>query len=107
MPAENRGPEVAGVAGAFLLLTTIAIALRCYCRAFVVKSFGWDDNAAIVAYVRTIHTLLHSRVTNRYPALLCVLCRVRHYRSQVWHWTTRCRYSTSGHSCRFEVVVGM
>jgi len=51
MPAENRGPEVAGVAGAFLLLTTIAIALRCYCRAFVVKSFGWDDNAAIVAYL--------------------------------------------------------
>ncbi|XMA16452.1 hypothetical protein WAI453_009243 [Rhynchosporium graminicola] len=50
MAADNRGPEVAGVAGLFLALTTITIALRCYCRAFVVKSFGWDDNAAIVAY---------------------------------------------------------
>ncbi|KAH6716976.1 hypothetical protein DL95DRAFT_394894 [Leptodontidium sp. 2 PMI_412] len=51
MARSNRGPEVAGVAGFFLALTTIAIALRCYCRAFVVKSFGWDDNVAIIAYV--------------------------------------------------------
>lgn len=51
MPAENRGPQVSGVAGGFLALSTLAIVLRCYCRAFVVKSFGLDDWSAVAAWV--------------------------------------------------------
>jgi hypothetical protein len=51
MAAENRGPQVSGVAGGFLALSTIAIVLRCYCRAFVVKSFGLDDWSAVAAWV--------------------------------------------------------
>ncbi|KAL2061868.1 hypothetical protein VTL71DRAFT_7246 [Oculimacula yallundae] len=50
MARENRGPEVAGVAGLFLALATIGIALRCYCRAYIVKQFGWDDIMAVVAW---------------------------------------------------------
>jgi len=48
---EDRSQEVAGVAGFFLALSTVSIALRCYCRIKVVKSFGWDDWFAVLAYV--------------------------------------------------------
>ncbi len=51
MAAENRGPEVSGVAGFFLALSTVAIILRSYCRAYVVKAFGWDDWVAVIAWV--------------------------------------------------------
>ncbi|KFY13955.1 hypothetical protein V491_06210 [Pseudogymnoascus sp. VKM F-3775] len=49
-PAD-RGPQVSAVAGLFLALSTIGIILRCYCRAFVVKSFGMDDWFAVLAWV--------------------------------------------------------
>lgn len=48
---EDRSQEVAGVAGFFLALSTVSIALRCYCRIKVVKSFGWDDWFAVLAYL--------------------------------------------------------
>jgi len=52
VPVAGRGPQVEGVAGFFLALSTITILLRCYCRALVVKSFGVDDWSALVAWVR-------------------------------------------------------
>jgi hypothetical protein len=51
VPIADRGPQVNGVAGLFLALSTITIALRCYCRVVVVKSFGLDDWFAIIAWV--------------------------------------------------------
>ncbi|KAL5326304.1 hypothetical protein ACEPPN_007442 [Leptodophora sp. 'Broadleaf-Isolate-01'] len=51
VPIAGRGPQVLGVAGLFLSLSTIAIALRCYCRAVVVKSFGLDDWSALLAWI--------------------------------------------------------
>ncbi|PVH82384.1 hypothetical protein DL98DRAFT_388808, partial [Cadophora sp. DSE1049] len=51
VPIAGRGPQVLGVAGLFLSLSTIAIALRCYCRALVVKSFGLDDWSALLAWI--------------------------------------------------------
>lgn len=51
MSHENRGPQVMGIASSFLALTTIAIALRCYCRALVAKCFGLDDWLAVAAWV--------------------------------------------------------
>ena len=52
MATDDRGPQISGVAGAFLALTTIAIVLRCYVRTFIVKSFGLDDWSAIFAWVQ-------------------------------------------------------
>jgi hypothetical protein len=64
MPEENRGPQVSGVAGGFLALSTIAIVLRCYCRAFVVKSFGLDDWSAIAAWVSLLsRAIMLSKLT--------------------------------------------
>ncbi|KAG0647006.1 hypothetical protein D0Z07_6147 [Hyphodiscus hymeniophilus] len=51
VPIAERGPQVLAVGGFFLALSTISIALRCYCRAFVVKSFGLDDILAVIAWV--------------------------------------------------------
>ncbi|TVY65604.1 hypothetical protein LSUE1_G007941 [Lachnellula suecica] len=51
MEAENRGPQVTGVTTFFLLLSTLTILARCYCRTFVIRGFGLDDWAAIVAWV--------------------------------------------------------
>jgi hypothetical protein len=48
---ENRGPEVAGVAGLFVSLSTILILMRIYCRVAIVKCFGWDDYLAVLAQV--------------------------------------------------------
>ena len=52
---ENKGPQVAGVAAAFLTLSWIAIGMRIYCRLAVVKSFGIDDYLAVVAQVRLMN----------------------------------------------------
>jgi hypothetical protein len=54
----GRGPQVSGVAGFFLALSTIAILMRSYCRIFVVKSFGLDDWFALFAWVRSLEELI-------------------------------------------------
>lgn len=51
VPVADRGPQVLGTAGLFLALSSLTIILRCYCRGFVVKSFGLDDWFAVVAWV--------------------------------------------------------
>lgn len=51
MMVENRGPQVAGVAAAFLSMCWIAIGLRVYCRLAIVKSFGIDDYLAVASMV--------------------------------------------------------
>jgi hypothetical protein len=51
VPVAGRGPQVNGVVGLFLALSTVSIILRCYCRALIVKSFGVDDWSAVVAWV--------------------------------------------------------
>ena len=40
------------VSVAFLVLTWIAVSLRIYARAVVIKSFGWDDYLMLLTLVR-------------------------------------------------------
>ncbi|PQE17462.1 hypothetical protein CJF32_00008691 [Rutstroemia sp. NJR-2017a WRK4] len=47
---HSRAHEVAGVAILFLVMSTISVMLRVYCRAISIKSFGWDDSAAVAAW---------------------------------------------------------
>ena len=49
--SDDRSGEVVGVIIFFLSLSTVAVALRCYCRIRVVKVFGWEDWLAIMAHV--------------------------------------------------------
>jgi hypothetical protein len=40
---QDRGPQLAGICGAFLAVSIAAVSVRCYVRAFLTKSFGYDD----------------------------------------------------------------
>lgn len=46
-----RKVGVQTVAAVFLPLATIAVMLRCYVRARVVRAFGLDDGAMVIASV--------------------------------------------------------
>ncbi|EME40870.1 hypothetical protein DOTSEDRAFT_137132 [Dothistroma septosporum NZE10] len=46
----GRGPQVMGIYLLFLILSTVATALRVYCRAVVIRLFGWDDCLAVLAW---------------------------------------------------------
>jgi hypothetical protein len=53
MAVPNRGPELQAVGYVLLILAFITLTLRCYVRVFLVKSFGLDDWAMLVAMVRS------------------------------------------------------
>ena len=40
---QDRGPQLAGISGAFLAASVAAVSVRCYVRTFLTKSFGYDD----------------------------------------------------------------
>jgi hypothetical protein len=65
--AENRGPEVQGVAILFLVLSWVFVSLRCYVRGFLLRSFGVDDTLCVVALVSgSINTFLDDAVLSSY-----------------------------------------
>jgi hypothetical protein len=55
----GRGPEVLAVYSLFLVLTTIFVSLRMYCRLYIQKAFGWDDGFAAAAWVINVRPLKH------------------------------------------------
>lgn len=84
VPVAGRGPQVVGVAGFFLALSTITVMLRCYCRVLVVKNFGIDDWSALIAWVMT--SFLHMELW----MLICIgilrtLLHLRHLGCASWH----------------------
>jgi hypothetical protein len=46
-----RSTAVQTVAAVFLPIATITVMLRIYVRGWIVKAFGWDDGAMIIAMV--------------------------------------------------------
>ncbi|CAG8983008.1 hypothetical protein HYALB_00003587 [Hymenoscyphus albidus] len=49
--AENRGPQVQGVAILFMILAWTFVGLRCYVRAVMIKGFGMDDWLAVISLI--------------------------------------------------------
>ena len=49
--ADDRSVEVRAVAAAFMAVAVVTVILRCYVRGWLVKAFGWDDGAMVVALV--------------------------------------------------------
>lgn len=47
----RRKTAVQTVAAVFLPIAAIAVILRCYVRGWIVKAFGWDDAAMVLAMV--------------------------------------------------------
>ncbi|TDZ16460.1 hypothetical protein Cob_v010796 [Colletotrichum orbiculare MAFF 240422] len=48
---ENRGPQLYAVGVTLSTTASLAIVLRCYVRAFLVKNFGFDDCCMVVAMI--------------------------------------------------------
>lgn len=50
---DSRNMAIKVVAGLFMSIAAVAVALRCYVRGFLVKAFGWDDGAMVMAMVNS------------------------------------------------------
>ena len=59
----GRGIQVLAVYSLFLVLTTVSVALRVYCRVHIQKAFGADDYFAVLAWVSVVfrHEIPNSR----------------------------------------------
>jgi hypothetical protein len=55
--AYTNASHILGVVGSFFTLAAIVVLLRCYTRFFVLKTFGRDDWAVVVAMVSALHIL--------------------------------------------------
>lgn len=51
---HQRKTAVQTVAAVFLPIATITVMLRIYVRGWIVKAFGWDDGAMVIALVCSI-----------------------------------------------------
>ncbi|GJN78745.1 hypothetical protein PLIIFM63780_002254 [Purpureocillium lilacinum] len=56
MVMEDRSGQIVAVNVAFMVLTTIVIGLRIYCRGWIIRSFGIDDYTMFVTWVRSSAT---------------------------------------------------
>lgn len=48
---DHQNAAIIAVAATFMTVAFITVALRCYVRLRLVKAFGWDDTAMLVAMV--------------------------------------------------------
>ena len=48
---DDRSQEVKAVAATFMSVASVTVFLRCYVRLRIVKAFGWDDGAMVIAMV--------------------------------------------------------
>jgi hypothetical protein len=88
----GRGPLVEGFYTAFLIITTIAILLRTYSRAVLIKNFALDDWFAVISWVsrckychrlpRKLADILNFPDFVHFPLCLC------HYWYSPWNWST-------------------
>lgn len=51
---ESRRGEIIAILSVASILSTLAVALRCYSRAVILRSFGLDDAIMVPAQVRSI-----------------------------------------------------
>jgi hypothetical protein len=86
MAIESRATEVAAVAYTMVILSSIAITLRVYCRAWLIKSFALDDWLAVAAQVHSFYMQSASYIANTDSDPLHRLLLLRDHRSQIWHW---------------------
>lgn len=51
---NRNGEAIIAVTAAFLAISLVAVCLRCFVRLRIVKAFGWDDGAMLLAMVCTV-----------------------------------------------------
>ena len=65
MAIDSRGLLIASIGILFLVLTWVAVSLRCYVRIFMIKSFGLDDWLSVAALVRLFYQM-HLKLDTNY-----------------------------------------
>jgi hypothetical protein len=55
MATDDRSIELESVTVLFVVISTIAVVLRSYVRAILLKSFGADDWLAVATMVQSLH----------------------------------------------------
>jgi hypothetical protein len=51
MAIEDRGPQIEAVAITFIILSWIAVCLRCYVKVYIIRLFRIDDWLAVLSLV--------------------------------------------------------
>jgi hypothetical protein len=54
-PDESRATLAIAITSSVLGVAFVAVVLRIYTRAFVIKNVGWDDYAAVISFVGLLH----------------------------------------------------
>ena len=49
--ANDYRKQLDQVAWSLCVLSTLTVCARCYCRAWVLRNFGWDDGFMVLALV--------------------------------------------------------
>jgi len=103
MSPGGRGLQLNAVNVAFLALSTLAVLLRVYCRAFIVKSFGVDDWLAVVAWVIILPPgHLRQAEVNNVLDFLRTLRGLRYHRCLLWNWPEDGHCAYVGLPCCFK-----
>ena len=76
---SGRGPQLVAVYAFFCALTTVAVSLRAYCRAILIRNFALDDYFAVVSWVRreAAANMESGMLTSRFPGSICLALLVR------------------------------
>jgi hypothetical protein len=64
MAREDRSGEFTGVLVFFITICTILVALRCYCKLFIVKNFAADDYFSVATLVRSLSPIAPDKLTH-------------------------------------------
>lgn len=82
-PKDDRSLVVKVVAAVFLAIASVTVILRCYVRLFLVKAFGWDDGAMVIALVFSFYPWASESADSL--VMVHDVLRMHDRRSPVWH----------------------
>ncbi|RAL12917.1 putative integral membrane protein [Aspergillus homomorphus CBS 101889] len=107
MAADDRSPEVKAVAAAFMSVACVAVILRCYVRGWIVRAFGIDDWAMVVAmlfYIMFSLCMILGAIygTGKHFSVLTANERVT---AMKYWWFCEIAYCFSAMGCKISVCI--
>lgn len=102
---ESRSLAVKSAGAVFMTVASVAVILRCYVRVRLVKGFGWDDGAMLIAGVSfsSSFNVRNQHALRRIDSLHHVLW-VHDWRLAVWHWVQIPTSHSTSASDRYEGI---
>lgn len=95
----DRSLEVKAVAATFMSVASVTVLLRCYVRLRIVKAFGWDDGAMVIAMVCFPFASVDRRSLTG-PVILFHVLRMHDRRQSIrYRKAFRCAHGASTGDC--------